>query len=356
MSKYASYFTFLIALVIVISSCGEVEELLPEAPIDINIVSGPEEGAVIDYPSPTFQWKGSNNLVSEFSYRLVPHPEYQEWSQWSSDVSASFEKLDEEEYTFEVRGRYEAGNESAAPVQRHFSVDIPFDLILMVQSDKSVYSLGDTAKFTVTLRNTSESSMGLSFPPVNPLISVMEKRTGETILLSRDGLLEEDSNSSGAGNFLMVERDNGGNLRGGSECKMIGASKEISFTTILWDSENDSGDLFSPGDYQVIPGMGFVEKALYSGPIEAIALTFVYPNVLNIENIETDADIEPFDQIMELTELLFLGQPYMDPVGFVFLLWMVSARAEDINGEPIPGLFEDLMIVAYPISITIVDR
>ena len=210
MSRYTLYCTFVIALTIVISSCGEVEEPLPEAPVDINIISGPEEGEVIDYPSPTFQWEGSNSLVNEFSYRLVPHPEYQEWSQWSSDASTSFDKLNEESYTFEIKGRYEPGNESSTALQRRFSVDIPFDLILMVQSDKSVYSLGETAKFTVTLRNTSESSMGLSFPPVNPLISVVEKRTGETISLSRDGLLEEDSNSSGAGNFLMVERDDDG--------------------------------------------------------------------------------------------------------------------------------------------------
>ena len=354
MSRYTLYCTFLIALAIVISSCGEVEKPLPEAPIDINIISGPEEGAVIDYPSPTFQWEANNNLVSEFSYRLVPHPAYQEWSQWSSDTSTSFDKLNEESYTLEIKGRYEPGNESSTALQRRFSVDIPFDLILMVQSDKSVYSLGETAKFTVTLRNTSESSMGLNFPPVKPLISVVEKRTGESIILSRDGLI--DSNSSGAGNFLLVERDDNGNLIGGSECKIIGASNEIVFDSISWDSGHDSGKIFSPGDYQVTPGMGFVEKGFYSGPIEAIALTFVYPDVLNIENTETDPDTGPFDQIIELTELLFLAPFYTDPVGFVLILWGLSARAENINGGPTPGLFEDLMIVAYPTSITIVDR
>ena len=92
MSRYSPYFIFLIVSAIVISSCGEVDEILPEAPININIISGPEEGVVIDQPSVTFNWIGSNKLVREFSYRLAPHPEYQEWSQWSSDVSASFEK------------------------------------------------------------------------------------------------------------------------------------------------------------------------------------------------------------------------------------------------------------------------
>jgi hypothetical protein len=177
MFRYAPYFTFLIALVIVISSCGEVDELLPEAPIDIHIKSGPQEAEVIDAPMATFTWEGSNNLVKEFSYRLVPLQ--QEWSQWSSDMSKTFEKLDEESYTFEIKGRYEPGKEIAAPVRRHFSVDIPHDLILMVQSDKPVYTLGETASLTVTLRNISPDSFRICVL-VSPWyrIRVREKSTG----------------------------------------------------------------------------------------------------------------------------------------------------------------------------------
>ena len=183
MSRYASHFTFLIALVIVISSCGEVKEPLSEAPIDIHIISGPQQGEVIDYPSPIFQWEGSNNLVSQFSYRLAPHPEYQEWSQWSSDLSTSFDKLQEESYTFEIKGRYEPGYEIAAPVRRYFSVDIPHDLILMVQSDKPVYTLGETAALTVTLRNLSPDSFRICVY-VSPWyrIRVREKSTGDETL------------------------------------------------------------------------------------------------------------------------------------------------------------------------------
>ena len=190
MSRYTLYCTFVIALAIVISSCGEVEKPLPEAPVDINIISGPQQGEVIDYPSPTFQWEGSNKLVNEFSYRLVPHPVYQEWSQWSSDVSAYFENLHEENYTFEIKGRYEAGKEIAAPIQRHFSVDIPFDLILMVQSDKSVYSLGESAGLTVTLRNISPRDISMCFLHLPGYrIFARNERTGyETITEPQAGI------------------------------------------------------------------------------------------------------------------------------------------------------------------------
>ena len=92
-------------------------------PPDTYITVIPQGNATLSEPSVTFQWAGSNRLVTEFSYRCVPKEE--SWSEWSADTSITLNYLDQGSYVFEVRGRYEPGKEDDIPDQRAFTVDIP---------------------------------------------------------------------------------------------------------------------------------------------------------------------------------------------------------------------------------------
>ena len=115
-------FIFLV-VVVISSSCGGGEdggEIIPETPGAI-ITSGPEE--VVNAPQVTFQWKGSNKFVNEFAYRWMPYYD-ENWSEWSSIKSVTLRYLDEGEYTFEVKGRYEDESESDEPTVWTFTVDI----------------------------------------------------------------------------------------------------------------------------------------------------------------------------------------------------------------------------------------
>jgi hypothetical protein len=132
------FMCMILAIVAIISSsCGEVEDPLPEAPLETYITSGPEDGSAINEPSATFQYRGSNELVQEFSYRCTTQQEtggptsVGNWSAWSPDTSIILEHLDQGDYVFEVRGRYEPENEDETPARRTFTVDIPGPGILL---------------------------------------------------------------------------------------------------------------------------------------------------------------------------------------------------------------------------------
>ena len=86
-----------------IYSCDDVEAPI-EAPLpDTYIIMGPQEGLVLTEPSVTFQWAGSNRLVSEFSYRYAP--EQENWSEWAADTTVTLKNLNQGSYTFEIKSR-----------------------------------------------------------------------------------------------------------------------------------------------------------------------------------------------------------------------------------------------------------
>jgi len=129
MLSHVLVYIALIFVAIAISSCGDLSEPLSEVSLDTYIASGPGDGSVVIEPSVAFQWEGGNHLVSEFSYRCTPGQE--NWSVWSPDTSITLNYLDQGDYVFEVRGRYEPGNEDDTPVGRTFTVNIPGPGVLM---------------------------------------------------------------------------------------------------------------------------------------------------------------------------------------------------------------------------------
>lgn len=87
-------------------------------PVETDITGGPADNEVVDDHSVTFTWKGNEGVV-EYSYRLNES----DWSDWSGDSAATYTYLDEGDYTFEVKGRYNEAAEDETPASRSFEID-----------------------------------------------------------------------------------------------------------------------------------------------------------------------------------------------------------------------------------------
>ena len=161
-------------------SCSEIEEL-PDfstiAPLDTYIISGPEGGSVVTEPAVTFQFGGSNSFVSEFSYRCAPKQE--NWSEWSPDTSIKLEYLDQGDYVFEVKGRYDAENEDDTPAQRTFTVNIPGPGMLLKPFKQNVL-LGQEFEMDVLADEVEDVAfihLILKFEPSK--LQIVDARPGE---------------------------------------------------------------------------------------------------------------------------------------------------------------------------------
>ena len=69
----------------------------------------------------TISWQADNQFALEFSYVLVPLEK--EWSAWNADTSAYYNYLDENDYIFKVKSRYEEGSEQILPDSILFTID-----------------------------------------------------------------------------------------------------------------------------------------------------------------------------------------------------------------------------------------
>lgn len=87
-------------------------------PVETTIMGGPADDEVVDDHTVTFTWTG-NEGVEEYSYRLNEPV----WSDWSSVTSVTYTYLNEGNYTFEVKGRYNEAAEDDTPDSRSFEID-----------------------------------------------------------------------------------------------------------------------------------------------------------------------------------------------------------------------------------------
>ena len=84
--------------------------------------------ANIDSSSVSISWE-SNKFALSFSYRLEslsytnPISVFLEWSEWSPDTSVTLEPLDEGEYSFYVKSRFNIETEEETPKEVYFTVD-----------------------------------------------------------------------------------------------------------------------------------------------------------------------------------------------------------------------------------------
>jgi hypothetical protein len=92
----------------------------PEA----RIVSGPQSGDTLSQSQASFAWEG-NNQDCQYSYKLTYTCAFDStpWSDWTSSTNIFFQYLDEETYTFGVRGGYPEGDEQENPETVDFTVN-----------------------------------------------------------------------------------------------------------------------------------------------------------------------------------------------------------------------------------------
>ena len=83
---------------------------------DLSITNGEIDGSFI-----TISWQADNLFALEFSHILEPAE--MEWSDWKSSTTTSYGNLNEGEYNFIIKSRYEEGNEQETPDSLSFVID-----------------------------------------------------------------------------------------------------------------------------------------------------------------------------------------------------------------------------------------
>ena len=92
------------------------DDIIPDIIIDNEGL----DGSVIDNSSITISWS-PNIYAFEFSFYLFPVETT--YSDWTSDTTASYTFLDEGEYLFFIKSRYQEGEEKDNPDSLSFTVD-----------------------------------------------------------------------------------------------------------------------------------------------------------------------------------------------------------------------------------------
>ena len=110
---------------IFIFSCDEYDPNSGTPKVDIHDVPN---GSILSTNSLTLSWEG-NEFASGFSYRLEPLDYYTivgidtAWSEWSIDTSVTLTYLNEGNYNFYVKSRFNLDIEEDIPGKISFTID-----------------------------------------------------------------------------------------------------------------------------------------------------------------------------------------------------------------------------------------
>ena len=161
-----SLVSFATLILVCIVSCESPDSVLEGNSFDPNdpsyqppettIVGGPEVGEIVGDADVAFSWNG-NEGVTEYSYRLdeAARPDQGVWSGWAPATSATFELLNEGDYTFSVKARYPTGIQEAQPKTRTFTVDAVEGPALMLYPRSQTVQVGETFSVQVMLEDVS---------------------------------------------------------------------------------------------------------------------------------------------------------------------------------------------------------
>ena len=179
-------FSLIILSLLLFLSCSEELEYNPLDPEnnpdfvepDTEITMAGLEGSILDTSTVTVTWQG-NDLVEEYSYSLND-----DWSQWSSDTSVTLNYLDEGDYIFSVKGRYESGDEDTTPATVSFTVDMVGAKGIRVyplMTKMSVDSTADVHIYAEEVNGLVFFSFQIQFDPDSISIDVEDIVRGELI-------------------------------------------------------------------------------------------------------------------------------------------------------------------------------
>ena len=167
-------------------------------PVETTIAQGPADNEVVDDHTVTFVWTG-NKDVAEYSYRLNESG----WSDWSSETTVTYTYLDEGNYTFEVKGRYNEAAEDDTPDSRSFKIDDVHGPALMFYPRKMEVSQNEV--FTVEIMAEEVTDLAgvnivVAFDPSYVQLEAVKVHENETAFFRTNGgtvisFYEYDNNS-----------------------------------------------------------------------------------------------------------------------------------------------------------------
>jgi hypothetical protein len=144
-----------VLLTIGVWACTPHEELEPpDNPLDPNnpvytspsaeIISGPTEGEIVETTSISITWEG-NESATEYRYNFDSN----EWSEWTSITSQTYDYLDEGDHSFEIQARSVNGDEQTDSHILGFSVDAVAGPSAIVYPYKQTANPGDTIVYKI---------------------------------------------------------------------------------------------------------------------------------------------------------------------------------------------------------------
>ena len=204
----------------------------PESSItNSSITNSEENGSEI-----TISWQANNPFALEFSYMLEPRE--QEWSAWSTETSAYYNYLDENDYIFKVKSRYEAGSEQALPDSISFSIDniagpgLRFFPLYMKIYNASTFTMDIYAEEVMDIIG---AEISCSYDPGFVVLDTTEISAGSFLTASSGNPIIIKEYDVGAGNLILTvatSLEDGADLGGEASLSGSGSLIQLPFTAI----------------------------------------------------------------------------------------------------------------------------
>jgi len=112
-------------------------------PPEVNILSGPSEGQIIEATTASFSWEGNQDSML-FRYEF----DAEEWTEWTEDKSATLDYLDEGSHLFSLQSKY-ANEDTSEIATVNFSVNAVEGPALMFNPRRHVASVGEKVTFQI---------------------------------------------------------------------------------------------------------------------------------------------------------------------------------------------------------------
>ena len=206
-------------------ACGEPEFDNPVDPDnpdfeipETTILSGPQEGEIVDTSSVTFSWEGNEQAV-EYAFQLNEGG----WSLWTKEPSITLNYLDEGDHYFQVKSRYISEDEDETPAEINFTVDAVHGPALRVFPLLTTTSVSQPTIIEIYMEeveNIMASEFSVSY---NPLLVTVESVSKGELLSNYNGesvLIYEtqtvDSEASIIFDIGVATRGNAGLIGSGS--------------------------------------------------------------------------------------------------------------------------------------------
>jgi len=165
-------------------------------------------------------------------------PIEQEWSAWNVDTSAYYNHLDENDYKFKVKSRYEEGSEQVLPDSILFTIDniagpgLRFFPLYMEAYNASTFTMEIYAEEVTGLIG---AEISCSYDPGLVVLDTTEISAGSFLTASSGNPIIIKEYDVGAGNLILTvatSLEDGADLGGEASLSGSGSLIQLPFTAI----------------------------------------------------------------------------------------------------------------------------